>query len=50
LLRVEPHRLALAIVAGVIAIIVALLAGFGLEARGVRFAGAKDTQAAGRTI
>jgi hypothetical protein len=28
------------VVAGVVAIVVALLAGFGVEARGVRFAGA----------
>jgi len=35
------YAFALALVAGVVAIAVALLAGFGLEARGVRFAGAQ---------
>ncbi|HEY6833354.1 MAG TPA: MFS transporter [Pseudolabrys sp.] len=34
------YAFALAVVAGVIAVVVAVLAGFGLEARGVRFAGA----------
>jgi SHS family lactate transporter-like MFS transporter len=33
------YAFALAVVAGVVAVIVAVLAGFGLEARGVRFAG-----------
>jgi SHS family lactate transporter-like MFS transporter len=34
------YAFALAIVAGVVAIVVAVLAGFGLEARGIKFAGA----------
>ncbi|HZL31362.1 MAG TPA: MFS transporter [Pseudolabrys sp.] len=36
----NDYAFALAVVAGVVAIVVAALAGFGLEARGVRFAGA----------